>query len=264
MRDVVLAAGDTFTVDRDGLTLVEAQEKSTVCVLALHAVEVRRGARPPLARRIAAWLASVGAADTTAAPRRTTDAMPHVHVAEFSPSGRGRAGDAMYQVTPLVEIALGTLPLIVSLFLHGIGMNIVQRVFETRAIPQYRAKGHAHVYFAAMIVVMLITHLVEIFMWSAALVGIEAIAVFRDAFYYVAGTYTTLGYGEGTLPREWRLLAPMIAISGLFAFGWTTGVLINLVAQATRLNRRGWRRRCETDRPAQPDGARRAVSSSRT
>jgi hypothetical protein len=64
VRDVVLAAGDTFTVDREGLTLVEAQEKSIVCVLALHAVEVRRGARPPLATRIAAWLTSVGAADS--------------------------------------------------------------------------------------------------------------------------------------------------------------------------------------------------------
>jgi hypothetical protein len=63
VRDVVLAAGGTFTVDRDGLTLVEAQEPTTVCVMALHAVEVRRGARPPLSSRIAAWLASVGAAD---------------------------------------------------------------------------------------------------------------------------------------------------------------------------------------------------------
>jgi hypothetical protein len=26
-------------------------------------------------------------------------------------------------------------------------------------------------------------------------------------------------------------MAPMIAISGLFAFGWTTSVLMNLVAQ---------------------------------
>ena len=64
VRDVVLAAGDTFTVDRDGLTLVEAQERTTVCVIALHAVEVRRGAgRPRLSDRITAWFDSVGAAD---------------------------------------------------------------------------------------------------------------------------------------------------------------------------------------------------------
>jgi hypothetical protein len=64
LRDVVLAPGDTFTVDRDGLTLIEAQERSTVCLMALHAVDVHRGARPNLATRVAAWLKSVGAADS--------------------------------------------------------------------------------------------------------------------------------------------------------------------------------------------------------
>src|SRR5215471_18717176 len=64
LRDVVLAPGDTFTVDRDGLTLIEAQELSTVCVLALHAVDVRRGPQPTFANRVAAWFSSVGAADS--------------------------------------------------------------------------------------------------------------------------------------------------------------------------------------------------------
>ena len=141
----------------------------------------------------------------------------------------------MDQVTPVVEIALGTVPLIASLFLHGAGMGIVQKMFETGALPRYRDRGHARAYFAAMVVLMVATHLAEIFMWSAVLVSVEAVTVFRDAFYYVAGTYTTLGYGEGTLPREWRLLAPMIAISGLFAFGWTTGTLFNIVTQASAL-----------------------------
>src|SRR4030095_10735747 len=63
VRDVVLAAGDTFTVDRDGLTLVEAQPHTPVCGMAPPAVDVSRGGRPPRASRVAAWLASVGAAD---------------------------------------------------------------------------------------------------------------------------------------------------------------------------------------------------------
>jgi len=64
VRDVVLAAGDTFTIDRGGLTLVEAQEKATVCVLARHVSELRRrGERPGLAARIGAWFGSIGAAD---------------------------------------------------------------------------------------------------------------------------------------------------------------------------------------------------------
>ena len=142
----------------------------------------------------------------------------------------------MDQLTPVVEITLGSAPLIATLFIHGVGMGLVQQVFEKGAIPQYRKRGHAVVYFALIIVLMLVTHLAEIIMWSAVLIGLEAVPpVFRDAFYYVAGTYTTLGYGEGTLPKAWRLLAPMIAISGLFAFGWTTGSLFSFVTQASLL-----------------------------
>ena len=68
VRDIVLGAGDTFTVDRDGLTLVEAQEHTAVCVMALHAVDVRRGAATPFATRIAAWLPSIGPAERRFAP----------------------------------------------------------------------------------------------------------------------------------------------------------------------------------------------------
>ena len=137
----------------------------------------------------------------------------------------------MPQFSPLLEILLGTLPLLATLFIHGAGMNVVQWNFRRHRrrglTSRLRTSGH----FAVTILVMVLTHLSEIALWSAALIGIGAIESVRDAFYYVAGTYTTLGYGEGTLPHQWRLMAPMIAISGLFAFGWTTSVLINIVAQ---------------------------------
>ena|SRR5215831_839707 len=60
LRDIVLSAGDTFTVDRGGLTIVEAQGQTSVCVLARHVTELRR--RPAtvgLAGRFAAWFARV-------------------------------------------------------------------------------------------------------------------------------------------------------------------------------------------------------------
>src|SRR2546425_11716848 len=43
-RDVVLTVGDTFTVDRGGLTLIQAHGNTTVCVLARH-IDVRRISR---------------------------------------------------------------------------------------------------------------------------------------------------------------------------------------------------------------------------
>ena len=144
---------------------------------------------------------------------------------------------------PALEIVLGTIPLLVTLFIHGIGMNVVQHQFEHRGVPIYRSGSHGEVFFGAMVVVMLITHMIEMIVWAGTLTSLEAILGFRDAFYYVAGTYTTLGYSEGMLSHDWRLMGPMIAISGLFSFGWTTGILVTLVTQASSERRQGFAER---------------------
>jgi hypothetical protein len=146
----------------------------------------------------------------------------------------------MGQGHPALEIALGTIPLLVTLFIHGIGMSVVQHQFEVRGVPIYRSGSHGRIFFAAMVIIILLTHMAEMIVWAATLIWLEAIPGFRDAFYYAAGTYTTLGYGEGMLPHDWRLLAPMIGISGLFSFGWTTGILVNLVSQASNERREGF------------------------
>jgi hypothetical protein len=58
-RDVVLQAGDVFTIDRGGLTLVEAQGRATVCVMGRPIDEVHlRGRQPASPTRAGSWLAS--------------------------------------------------------------------------------------------------------------------------------------------------------------------------------------------------------------
>ena len=63
-RDIVLAAGDSYTIDRGGLTLIEAQDAAAVCVMAHYVEEVHHPeARAPRRNRVVAWLASVFAPD---------------------------------------------------------------------------------------------------------------------------------------------------------------------------------------------------------
>jgi ion channel len=138
----------------------------------------------------------------------------------------------MDRILPVGEVALGASLLVVSLLIHGVGMYFVQRRFDRRPARLSPSRLARQYFFGTLIVLMLATHLVEAIVWAAALVILDAVPSFRDAYYYVTATYTALGYGEGTLSREWRILAPMIAMSGLFAFGWTTGVLVNIVHRA--------------------------------
>jgi hypothetical protein len=126
---------------------------------------------------------------------------------------------------------MGALLLVASTSLHGLGMYLVQDRFD-RYWPRYRhRRSRRQIFFSGIVLLILATHLGEMLVWGLTLTGVGAIPIFRDAFYYSAVTYTTLGYSPDLLPQGWRILAPMIAMSGFFAFGWTTGVLVNVVGR---------------------------------
>lgn len=129
------------------------------------------------------------------------------------------------------EVVMGTLLLLASTSLHGLGMYLVHDRFD-RLWPRYRHKHlQRQIFFSSIVLLILVTHLAEMLLWGLTLAVVGAIPIFRDAYYYAAVTYTTLGYNADMLPQSWRILAPMIAMAGFFAFGWTTGVLVNVVGR---------------------------------
>jgi hypothetical protein len=62
------------------------------------------------------------------------------------------------------------------------------------------------------------------------------IGTYRDAYFYVLEAYTTLGEGPNYLPDGYRLISPIIALTGLFTFGWSGSVLVYIVGQTGRLH----------------------------
>jgi hypothetical protein len=94
---------------------------------------------------------------------------------------------------------------------------------------------------AIMIVITLVmaaVHLVEIAMWSTAFLASGEIQTFEKAFYFSAQNYTSLGYGDITLPEPWRLLGPLEAINGLLLFGLSTAAMFAALSRliSNRLN----------------------------
>jgi hypothetical protein len=135
----------------------------------------------------------------------------------------------MEHYLPITEIAFGAAMLVASMVVHGLGMYVVRHGAAYHRLRLRRFERE--VILSLLVLLMIATHLTEVLLWAATMVWLGILPVFRDAFYYAAVTYTTLGYGENTLSHGWRILAPMMAMSGVFAFGWTTGVLWNIVSQ---------------------------------
>ena len=136
------------------------------------------------------------------------------------------------ELIPFGVIALGAVMCLIITLVHGAGLDQIISRYKRRAKrareKSWNPKLAASV-FAGTVLLLLFLHLAEICIWGLALRRVGLIHNIRDAVYFSANTYTTLGMGSMLLPHNWRELSPIIAITGLFTFAWTTSEMFNIV-----------------------------------
>jgi hypothetical protein len=89
----------------------------------------------------------------------------------------------------------------------------------------------AHVVFLLGILLLLTSHLCQIYIWGFALNIYGVIDNMHQAMVYAGSTYTTVGFITDPLQTQWQLLSVIMAVSGLFAFGWSTAIIF-IISQA--------------------------------
>ena len=142
------------------------------------------------------------------------------------------------ELIPLAVLGVGGFVLVVITIVHGFGLDMVIRRYKNRAEGLRKRGWHPHLavfVFAGAILGLLFVHIVEICIWGAILWRSGLVSDYHVAVYFSANTYTTLGMGSMVLPHAWHELCPIIAISGLFTFAWTTSELFNIVGYQREL-----------------------------
>ena len=134
-------------------------------------------------------------------------------------------------VMPAADLFFGGAMMILIVLVHAAGVRTVTThvLRRTQVIMQRPTRWEADLLMASIVFMLLALHVVEICIWSAALVYSNLVADWRTAGFFAGNTYTTVGYGNFILPNGWRMLAPIIAMSGLFTFGWSGSVLVDFV-----------------------------------
>ena len=76
--------------------------------------------------------------------------------------------------------------------------------------------------------------------WALLFISLDVIHDLESALYFSIVTFTTLGYGDITVTKEWRILASFAAVNGLIIFGLNTAFLVefaNKLRNAQERNR---------------------------
>jgi hypothetical protein len=147
--------------------------------------------------------------------------------------------DELSAPNPIFEIALGTLIMIVIIFVQGVGIRTINQRFSKTWIHVNSDTPHwrINLLLAVTIASLAVLHFAETLLWAAPVWLMGLISSMRDSYYFVLESYTTLGEGTVNLPDRWRLIGPIIAMSGLFTFGWTGSVLVSIMTEFGKLDR---------------------------
>jgi voltage-gated potassium channel Kch len=78
---------------------------------------------------------------------------------------------------------------------------------------------------------MILLHLAEIGMWGVVYATAAAMPDLQAGLYFSAVTYTTTGYGDLTLPEDWRLVGGIEALTGILMCGLSTGFFVAVVGR---------------------------------
>ena len=125
---------------------------------------------------------------------------------------------------------LGAVMLIVIMVFHGIALLQIAKRYEVKSYLLLTKKQFTAVtiYFYTSIFLLFMSHIAEIVIWGIALYLFKLLPNLGDSILFAGSTYTAMGFMEDILPLGWKMLAVIIAFSGMFAFAWTASVMISM------------------------------------
>jgi voltage-gated potassium channel len=134
----------------------------------------------------------------------------------------------------LILSALGLT--VVTVIIHGAGTvaaagRAVRRRAEHGSQP---GRLGVELLMAELVGSLLLLHLAEAIVWALFYVWIGGLPDLESATYFSLTSYTTVGYGDVVLPEGWRLLGPIEAAVGVLMLGWSTGILVAVIATIYR------------------------------
>lgn len=82
---------------------------------------------------------------------------------------------------------------------------------------------------------LFLLHAVQIWIYALVYLLIGQLDTVESALYFSAATFTTVGYGDVILDKNWRMLAAAESANGFLLLGWSTAFLVSVTTRVRML-----------------------------
>ena len=141
---------------------------------------------------------------------------------------------AAYEQLVLESFGLCILAFMVIVAFHLMSLHFAIRMFRKYVVvPDIsRLRYHQTVVLILSAMMLLFSlHLLTNFGWGLFMYIAGALPSYRESIFSSLENYTSLGLTRVNVDDRWRMLAPMISLSGVFCLSWSTAVLVGFFGQ---------------------------------
>lgn len=131
----------------------------------------------------------------------------------------------------LRELAIAAAIVSVSLVIHMAGILLMAQWLMRRReeLEQRISKRRFTVLMIMLFAGILLLHVIQTSLWAVFYYTQELFSDFETSLYFSMVSFTTIGYGDVLLPRNWRLLGVIEGFSGVLLCGVSTAFIFAVV-----------------------------------
>jgi small-conductance mechanosensitive channel len=142
----------------------------------------------------------------------------------------GSMSRAIVETYVIFRLALAccliTTTVLVQALFMAVGLNIFRQMEKKRRDILHRYPTFVTV---AWVIYLILPIVLDVTLWAGLYYFAQALPSFEDALYFSTVTFTTVGYGDVVLGKEWRQVATFEAINGWIIFGWATALMMGVI-----------------------------------
>ncbi len=120
-----------------------------------------------------------------------------------------------------------------TVIIHAIALDRLVMLLEKIGPTCFRYfKKHWEIPLMVITVLtVFLTHVVQIWLWAFLYLYLEPdiLPDLDSALYFSTSSFTTVGFGDVYLDKEWRLLSSFEAANGFILFGWSTAFIFEII-----------------------------------
>ena len=134
----------------------------------------------------------------------------------------------------MIIILVGIFVMILCLGVQVLSVGTVIHYYARATSKPLGARPYVEVYgqLVRIMLLLLIAGMFQMGLWAFLYRSLGQFEDFESALYFSGVTFTSLGYGDLTLPKRLRILSAMEAADGLMMFGVISAVFMNALQHA--------------------------------